>query len=105
MSNGIRWTVRDRDGNNIALTEERWRHIISSVNHPEMAAHESDLKETVKSGVRQQDSLNPRKYRYSETFDNLPANNTHIVAIVLFAETGRSEANDYVLTAYMKEVG
>lgn len=24
---GKRWTVQDRDGNSIYLTEERWRHI------------------------------------------------------------------------------
>jgi hypothetical protein len=36
MINPIRWTVQDRYGNSIYLTQERWEHIVQSVNHPEM---------------------------------------------------------------------
>jgi len=36
MVGGRRWTVRDRYGNEIYLTQERWDHIIESTNHPEM---------------------------------------------------------------------
>ncbi len=36
MKAGIHWTVRDRYGNSIYLTNERWKHIIDPVNHPEM---------------------------------------------------------------------
>ncbi len=60
-----RWTVRDRYGNDIYLTEERWEHIIDPDNHPEMAGCEAQLEETIRQGDRQQDSLNPQKYRYS----------------------------------------
>ena len=28
MSTGIRWTVTDRYGNSIYLTDERWEHIV-----------------------------------------------------------------------------
>lgn len=31
-----RWTVRDRYGNDIYLTQERWGHIVQPLNHPEM---------------------------------------------------------------------
>ncbi|HLA87714.1 MAG TPA: hypothetical protein VJL10_06820 [Anaerolineales bacterium] len=105
----IRWTVQDQYGNNIFLTQERWEHIIDPINHPEMEFYEEELKETVQTGARKQDSLNPQKYRYSKEFGNLPANNTHIVAIVLFrlheSGIGEIEANNFIVTAYQKEVG
>lgn len=31
-----RWTVQDRQGNQVYLTDERWNHIIDPFNHPEM---------------------------------------------------------------------
>jgi hypothetical protein len=30
---GKRWTIQDREGNPIYLTEERWRHITGARNH------------------------------------------------------------------------
>ena len=47
MTNGRRWTVYDRFGNAIYLTEERWEHITEPINHPEMAEYEEELKETI----------------------------------------------------------
>jgi len=109
MTESIRWIVKDRYGNSIYLTQERWTHIIESINHPEMADYEEELKETVQTGSRKQDSLNPQKYRYSNEFDNLPAGNTHIIAIVLFrlqeSGLGEIESNNFVVTAYQKEIG
>ena len=67
----IRWTVQDRYGNTVYLTEERWQHIIEVINHPEMEDCEDELKETVHLGARRQDPLNPQKYRYTKAFDNL----------------------------------
>jgi hypothetical protein len=105
---GIRWTVRDRYGNDVYLTDERWQHITEPWGHPEMAEFEDELRETVNTGDRQQDSLNPRKYRYVKEFDHLPERNTHIVAVVLFklmeGEDAKSVANNFVVTAYQKEV-
>ena len=109
MPNPIRWTVQDRDGHNVYLTQERWEHIIESINHPEMEKYEEELKETVKTGNRKQDSLNSQKYRYSKEFSNLPADNTHIVAIVLFgareSDMGEIVSNNFIVTAYQKEIG
>lgn len=109
MLDPIRWTVQDRYSNSIYLTQERWEHIIESINHYEMREYEEELKETVKTGTRKQDTLNPQKYRYSKEFDNLPADNTHIVAIVLFriTESGNGEimSNNFIVTAYQKEIG
>lgn len=105
----IRFTVRDRHGNLIYLTHERWAHINEEINHPEMADYEGYLKETIQFGKRKQDPLNPQKYRYFKTFGDLVAGNTHIVAIVLFRFTtgnlGEPVPNNYIVTAYQKEIG
>ena len=109
MAAGRRWMVRDRYGNDIYLTHERWNHITEPVNHPEMSDYEEHLRETIQSGKRKQDSLNPQKYRYVKPFDDLAADNTHIIAIVLFRFSegpGREPVpNNYVVTAYQKEIG
>ncbi len=108
MIMGRRWTVHDRQGNEIYLTEERWEHIIEPINHPEMAAYEEHLKDVIRSGRRKQDTLNPQKYRYSKAFNGLVADNTHIVVITLFrfseSEDGKPIPNNYIVTAYQKAV-
>lgn len=104
-----RWTVRDRFGNEVYLTQERWEHIVRPFNHPEMAICEDNLRETIQSGQRKQDSLNPQKYRYVKAFTDLAEDNTHIVAIVVFrfseGEGDRPVPNNYIVTAYQKEIG
>lgn len=109
MAEGRRWSESDRLGNEIYLTDERWEHITEPANHPEMLAFEKELQVTIRTGQRKQDLLNPQKYRYSKAFDNLVENNTHIVVIVLFRfaedETGVLSSNNYIVTAYQKEVG
>ncbi|MBI5839848.1 MAG: hypothetical protein HZB19_07075 [Chloroflexi bacterium] len=109
MAQQIRWTVQDRFGNSIYLTQERWEHIIEAINHPEMEDYEDELMETIQKGTRKQDPLNPQKYRYSCRFDNLPQDNTHIVAIVLFRlyerGIGEIESHNFIVTAYQKEIG
>lgn len=106
---GRRWSVMDRYGNMVYLTEERWQHIIEDINHPEMSAYEDHLQDVIKTGKRKQDALNLQKYRYSKQFYDLLESNTHIVAIVLFRfvedASGRPETNNYIVTAYMKELG
>ncbi len=104
-----RWTIQDRYGYYIYLTEERWNHIIEDINHPELADYEEYIKDTLQTGRRKQDTLNLQKYRYSKSYHDLVEYNTHIVVIVLFRfsedEQGRPEPNNYIVTAYMKEVG
>ena len=108
MVEGRRWIVRDRMGHAIYLTNERWEHIIDLNNHPEMSAYEEQLKATIQTGTRKQDLLNPTKYRYAKEFSDLAAANTHIIAIVLFrfseSVVGTLLANNYIVTAYQKEV-
>lgn len=104
-----RWTVNDHFGNVIYLTHERWNHIVEPINHPEMIDFEGHLKKAIRSGMRKQDSLNPQKYRYVKAFEDLPEGNTHIVAIVLFrfkeSEKHEPITNNYIVTAYQKEIG
>lgn len=106
---GRRWTVVDRYGNAVYLTEERWAHIIEDSNHPELEEYEDYVQGVIQTGQRKQDTLNPQKYRYSKEYDDLIEHNTHIVVIVLFRfsedEQGRPLPNNYVVTAYMKEIG
>lgn len=107
-SSGKRWTVQDRYGNVIYLTQERWGHIIDGTNHPEMDDYEEYLRTTIKRGRRKQEPLNPRKYRYNHPFDNLPDDVNHVVAIVLFDfdvdEQGQTISNNFVTTAFFKHI-
>jgi len=109
MTDSRIWTVRDRYGNDIYLTHERWHHITEPINHPDMVHFMAELQETIRSGQRKQDLLNPQKYRYSKVFDVLDDDNTHIVAIVLCrlreGKDGHPEPNNYIVTAYQKEIG
>jgi hypothetical protein len=106
---GRRWVIRDRYGNDIYLTNERWEHIVEPINHPEMSTYEEHLKEAIQSGKRKQDPLNLQKYRYVKQFDDLAEDNTHIIAIVLFrfseGPSGEPVPNNYIVTAYQKEIG
>ena len=81
---GRRWMVYDRDGSPIYLSDERWQHIIHPLNHPEIIEYEARLQIAIQKARRQQEPLNPRKYRYMYPFDDLPAGFNHVVVIVLF---------------------
>jgi hypothetical protein len=109
MAAGRRWTIRDHYGNAVYLTHERWHHIIGAMHHPEMALYEEHLKETIQSGQRKQDAFNPQKYRYVKAFADLSEGNTYIVGIVLFrfsqGDSGKPNPNNYIVTAYMRELG
>jgi hypothetical protein len=105
---GKRWTVQDRHGNLIYLTQERWEHIIDDASHPELEDYEEYLKTTIRQGRRRQEPLNPRKYRYYHSFDGLPGDVNHIVVIVLFSfdvdDQGQTVPNNYVATAFFKHI-
>lgn len=103
---GKRWTVQDRYGNPIYLNQERWAHILAG--HPELEPYEGHIKMTLERGRRRQEPLNPRKYRYTMYFRDLPEDFNHIVAIVLFGYVvdvqGESAPNNWVATAFMKYI-
>lgn len=107
-NSGKRWTVQDRYGNKIYLTQERWQHIIDDTNHPEMMDYEEHLKTTIKRGRRRQEPHNSRKYRYYHSFDDLPDGANHIIAIILckFTVNGHSQttSNNYIATAFLQYI-
>jgi hypothetical protein len=87
---------------------ERWEHIVDPINHPEMEAYEEHLQITLQHGRRQQEPLNPHKYRYIWAFDDLPDDVNHIVVIVLCSFDvdvhGATIPNNYVATAFFKHI-
>ena len=91
------YRIRDRYGNEIELTDERWAHIIKG--HPELEEFLRDVLETVRTGRRRQDPLEPQKYRYTKAFDRLPFDATHLVVIVKLVR------NNFVVTAYAVQRG
>lgn len=74
-----------------------------------MRRYEEHLQAVISVGTRKQDPSNPQKFRYSKAFDDLAAANTHLVAIVLFRFGGEDGSlpmpNNYIVTAYQKEIG
>lgn len=90
------------------MADVGWFMTVIAMNHPEMSSYEEHLKETIQSGKRKQDSLNPQKYRYIKPFDDLAEDNTHIIAIVLFRFSEGPDGepiNNYIVTAYQVEMG
>jgi len=94
--------VQDRWGHTIYLSWERWEH---ALGHPGM--HEgvlADVIETLCKGSRKQDRYDPAKFKYVQSFPNLPMTYTHVEVVVKFGWQGISAtANNFVLTAYLIE--
>ena len=94
--------ARDRHGNEIYITDERWEHIC--LEHPDMVGYRQHLLETLRKGKRKQDELDPNKYFYTQSFRDLVAPNNHVVVVVKFAhfvnDQGLEEANNFILTAF-----
>lgn len=93
-----RWIVEDRHGNEIYLTEERWEHILR--RHDEPTGRLDDLLDTLRYGQRRQESLEPQKYRYRRTYDDLRYGFNHIVAVVVFRYDEAGTPNNFVITAW-----
>ena len=97
-----RWEVRDRYGNKIYMTSERWRHAVSS--RPWLADYLDDVLNTIRLGRRKQDVLNLRKYKYYRQCNDLLPDFNHLVVVVLFGETtdadGLTVPNNYVTTVW-----
>lgn len=97
-----KWTVRDRYNNTIYMTEERWQHILES--RPELEPYFDLFLETLRTGKRERDPLQPEKFRYYKPFDVLLPLNTHLICIVIFRyqedEVGASIPNNFVVTGW-----
>ena len=106
MTRGKIWTQRDRLGNDIYLTHERWRHIIEAHNHPETEPYFEYVRETIRLGRRRQDPYDPHGYRYYLAFPDLPDYNTHVVVCPPFRlvpePNGTVRAEKFVTTAYIQ---
>jgi hypothetical protein len=104
MADGKLWTQRDRFGNDIYLTYERWQHIVDLDNHPELEPYFDYLRETIRRGRRHQDPYDPQSYKYYALFSDLPDDNTHIVVCVRFQwitePDGSIQEEKFVTTAY-----
>ena len=106
MPDGQLWIQRERFGNEIYLTRERWQHIIEPDNHPEVEPYLDYLRETIRLGQRKQDSYDANSYRYYRVFPDLPDDNTHLVVCVRFRwytePDGTIREEKFVTTAYFQ---
>lgn len=95
------WDVRDRYGNQIYITQERWNHALEK--RPWLADYFDDVLDTLQYGRRQQDPLNLYKYKYYWPCTRLEPEFTHMIAVVLFRETttnGHAMPNNYVVNVW-----
>jgi len=90
------WITKDRFGNEIVLTDERWQHIVDG--HWELNGLVDDVLDAMRFGTRKQFADDPTKYRYARKFSKLLHGYTHIIVIVRLAPSG------FVITAYPKRV-
>ncbi len=94
--------VKDRYGNEVYLTGERWQHIVEF--HPPLRNHLKDVLATVRLGRRRQVARQPQKYRYTRRCEELPGAFNGIVVIVLFrfrsSKEGKTVPNNYAVTAW-----
>lgn len=97
-----KWTVRDRYGNIIYLTEERWHHILES--RPELEPFFGEFLDTIQIGHRKQDAMIPNEYRYFKSFDELLPENNHLIAIVIF-KTRVDDDGNYIWAKYIVPKG
>lgn len=97
-----KWVVRDRDGREIYMTEERWEHIVS--RHPYLENHRNDVLATIQRGRRKQQPHDPRAYVYYRPCATLRSPFTGIMVVVTFRfkwrENGGMSPNNFVVTAW-----
>jgi hypothetical protein len=98
-----RWTVTDRQGREIYLTQERWEHIISK--HSELSGRLEDVLTTIRLGRRKSSKRNPQTFLYSRRNESLPEPYDTILVFVAFRYTylpgsNQQVANNFVTTAW-----
>lgn len=101
-----RWTVQDRRGRSIYMTQERWEYI--TTKHPELTDHLDDVLDTLRRGSRRQDRRNPQTYTYRRACPGLPVPYNHIVVAVVFRwkhlPDGTTASNNFVVSAWGKYI-
>jgi hypothetical protein len=97
-----KWTIQDRHGHSIYLTEERWQHVLES--RPELGPYLDEILDTLRTGRRKQDPLVPNEYRYYKPCARLLPENNHLVVVVIFKtrpdDRGQFVHNNFVVTAW-----
>lgn len=97
-----KWTVHDRHGNSIYLTQERWNHILRY--HSALEGLLDELLNTLRKGWRRQDPADPSKYKYYMRCDVLPVDYNTIVVVVKFSSREHADGtvipNNFVVTAW-----
>ncbi|HKZ82793.1 MAG TPA: hypothetical protein VJ793_03955 [Anaerolineae bacterium] len=94
------WTERDRYGNEVYLTWERWEdHILPG--HPTMEGQLEKVRRTIQEGRRWQDPLNPNRYHYRLWDVDLPEDYNCIVVVVIVTP---AQNERFVVTAYLDEL-
>ena len=90
-----RWTVTDRDGRKIYLTEERWEHI--EIRHEELIGRREDVLNSLRFGRRRQERRDPQRFRYRH-----PSNSITVIVVFGFTQLddGTEVANNFVTTAW-----
>lgn len=96
------WTVHDRYGNEIYMTQERWDYILRY--HDKLDGLLDDVLDTLRKGRRRQDPANPSKYKYYRRCDALPPEYNTIIVVVKFSTQVRPDgtfaSNNFVITAW-----
>jgi hypothetical protein len=96
-----RWDVYERYGNQVYMTEERWQHALEK--RPWLADYLEDVLATIRRGRREQDALNPRKYKYYWPCPALLPEFNHLVVVILFGQNGSNGTtapNNYVTNVW-----
>ena len=98
-----RWTVTDRQGREIYLTQERWEHILSK--HAELHGRLEDVLSTICMGRRKQSKLDPQTFCYYRRVAGLPEPYDTILIFVAFRyrpspENNAVVSNNFVTTAW-----
>lgn len=98
-----RWTVTDRHGREIYLTQERWDHILSK--HEELSGRLDEVLKTIRLGRRKQTKRDPRTFIYYRQVENLPEPYDTILVFVAFRynyirDKDQLLVNNFVTTAW-----
>lgn len=97
-----KWYIRDRDDNEVYLTEEQWQHIISK--HGELRHYREDVLDPIRRGRRQQQPKDPQTYVYRLACDTIRPPFNGILVVVAFRFeyqiTIGTMPNNFVVTAW-----
>lgn len=93
----MREEVKDRLGNSIYLTDERWEHFIE--NHPELESLRDKALNAARPGARTRDPLSLEAFYYNKNFLNLHEVFDDIDVVVVFRWQS-NVPNHFIVTAY-----